>query len=173
MSNSGNACFGSRIKRMLFVSANRSEKKSRFRLPWSALRLGGSTVPSYSRSSDHFRLPRTRQPADCERPNGENGVTTPRSLRKDAAYLSKADKQPVFHPESNGERLDESTLSEGSEVKSAQASLKVSRSSLRLLMERAMTIEEQKTDLISRIGYYRQELDRLEDSRLDLGRPIR
>jgi hypothetical protein len=87
--------------------------------------------------------------------------------------LSKADKQPVFHPESNGERLDESTLSEGSEVKSAQASLKVSRSSLRLLMERAMTIEEQKTDLISRIGYYRQELDRLEDSRLDLGRPIR
>ncbi len=36
-----------------------------------------------------------------------------------------------------------------------------------------MTIEEQKTDLIGQIGYYRQELDRLEDFRLALGRPMR
>ena len=33
-----------------------------------------------------------------------------------------------------------------------------------------MTIERQKTDLISRIAYYREELDRLGQFRLALGR---
>ena len=36
-----------------------------------------------------------------------------------------------------------------------------------------MTIEQQKTDLISRIAYYREELDRLGQSRLALGREAR